>query len=45
MASVGAREGRGNPLGLRGETYARAADWIVRRAEEAEAVRTLTSAA
>lgn len=45
VASVGAREGRGNPLGLRGETYARAADWIVRRAEEAEAVRTLTSAA
>ena len=43
MASVGAREGRGNPLGLRGETYARAADWIVRRAEEAETVRELTA--
>ena len=43
VASVGAREGRGNPLGLRGETYARAADWIVRRAEEAETVRELTA--
>ena len=45
VASVGAREGRGNPLGLRGETYARAADWIVRRAKEAETVRELTSEA
>jgi len=43
VASIGAREGRGNPLGLRGETYARAADWIVRRAEEAETVRELTA--
>lgn len=43
VASVGAREGRGNPLGLRGETYARAADWIVRRAEEVETVRELTA--